>query len=261
MAKKLAKVAIGVDIGGTGIKGCPVNLKTGEFIGKRKRIPTPPNAAPEEIADIVKTIVDHFELPTDTPVGVTFPAPVVNGVVLNMANLSKDFIGMNVADLFSKVLERPVVVFNDADAAGFAEARYGAAHGRNGTIMVLTLGTGIGSALVRNGVLVPNTELGHILLDNGVSAENFAANSVREKLELSFEDWAERLQKVFTTVENLFSPDLFIIGGGISKKSDQFLPMITTRAPIAPAELLNTAGIVGAALSAAIIARGEITEE
>lgn len=251
MAKKLAKVAIGVDIGGSGIKGCPVDLATGEFIGKRVRIPTPEDARPKDIAKIVKKIVKGFDLPKKTPVGVTFPAPIIHGVVPSIANLSKEFAGMNVEELLTEQLGRPVTVINDADAAGYAEARYGAAHGADGTLMVLTLGTGIGSVLVRDGVLIPNTELGHAILPNGETAEKFAANSVRENLDLPFDEWAARLQQVFTYFEMLFSPDLFIIGGGVSKHSDKFVPHIETRAQIIPAELLNTAGIVGAALIAA----------
>lgn len=251
MGKKLAKVAIGVDIGGSGIKGCPVDLTTGEFIGKRVRIPTPEGASPDEIAKIVKKIVKSFDLGKKTPVGISFPAPIIHGVPPMIANLSQEFAGMNVAELFSTKLGRPVSVMNDADAAGFAEARYGAAHGASGTLMVLTLGTGIGSAIVRDGVLVTNTEMGHVLLPNGQTAESFAANSVRERLDLPFAEWAARLQHVFSHLEMLFSPDLFIIGGGVSKHSEHFVPLIDTRAPIVPAELLNTAGIVGAALFAA----------
>lgn len=250
MAKKISGVGLGVDIGGSGIKGCPVDLSTGEFIGKRKRIPTPPNASPEEIATIVKKIVESFDLPKKTPVGVTFPAPVVAGIVPHIANLSKEFIGVNVVDLMTRVVGRDVTVLNDADAAGIAEAYYGAAHGLPGTILVLTLGTGIGSALVRDGVLVPNTELGHLWLESGMVAEKWASAGVREKESLPFDVWAARLQTVFSHIEMLFSPDLFIVGGGVSKKADQYLPLIETRAPIVPAELLNSAGIVGAALVA-----------
>lgn len=250
MAKKLSGVGIGVDIGGSGIKGCPVDLATGEFIGKRHRIPTPPNATPEEIAQIVKEIVTGFDLPKKTPVGITFPAPIVAGIVPHIANLNKEFTGMNVVDLMTRVISRDVTVLNDADAAGIAEAYYGAAHGMPGTVIVLTLGTGIGSALVRDGVLVPNTELGHLWLESGIGAEKWASSGVREKEGLPFDVWAARLQTVFSHIEMLFSPDLFIVGGGVSKKSDQFLPLIETRAPIVPAELLNSAGIVGAALVA-----------
>lgn len=248
--KKTKNIAIGIDVGGSGIKGAPVDLKTGQFVDERFRVPTPPNATPNEIAKIVRDVVNHFKLPDDVPVGISFPAPIVRGVAPHIANLHKDFAGMNVANLMAKKLHRPVTVLNDADAAGYAEVYLGAASGFQGTIMVLTLGTGIGSALVSNGVLVPNTELGHVFLPSGLEAEPFASSAVYEREGLSFEEWAARLQEVFSHLEMLFSPDLFIVGGGISKKSEKFLPLISTRAPIVPAELLNAAGIVGAALMA-----------
>ena len=250
MAKTHKKLAIGIDIGGSGIKGAPVSMKTGEFKADRLRIPTPENASPEVIAGIVKEIADSFDLPT-APVGVTFPAPIVNGKVPFMANLSQEWVGVKVQKLFEKVLDRPVTVVNDADAAGYAEVYFGAAHGHPGTIIMLTLGTGIGSALVREGVLVPNTEFGHVILpETKVLAEKYAAASVFENEKLSFEEWAPRLQELFSYLEKLFSPDLFIVGGGVSKRHKQFLPLLETRATIVPAELRNTAGIVGAALLA-----------
>lgn len=206
MTTPLSAQAIGVDIGGSGIKGAIVNTATGEFIGEEKRIPTPELAKPEVIADIVSQIVDSFDMEPNIPVGVTFPAPIINGVCPLVANLSQDFVGMNVAELMSAHVGRPVVVLNDADAAGLAEAEFGAAHGQDGTTIVLTLGTGIGSALVRDGMLVPNTEMGHILLPNGLKAEKWAASSIRTKENLSLEQWAQRLQDVIDMVEMLFSP-------------------------------------------------------
>lgn len=250
MKKKYRKVAIGVDVGGSGIKGAPVDLKTGQFLDERYRVPTPEDAEPKEIAKIIRQIVDHFDLPEELPVGVSFPAPIVRGQVPFMANLSQEWEGQFPARIMSRQLKRPVTVMNDADAAGYAEVYYGAANGQKGTIIMLTLGTGIGSALVSDGVLVPNSELGHLLLDNGMEAEHFAASSVFEREGLSFEEWAQRLQKVFSHIDMLFSPDLFIVGGGVSKKHKKFLPLIDTNAPIVPADLLNSAGIVGSALYA-----------
>ncbi|WP_216381764.1 polyphosphate--glucose phosphotransferase [Arcanobacterium phocae] len=250
MDQKLANVAIGVDIGGSGIKGSVVNLETGELIGDEFRIPTPENAAPEVIADIVRQVVEHFDTSVDTPVGVTFPAPVINGVCPMIANLNQDFVGMNVSDLMTTHVGRPVVVLNDADAAGLAEAEFGAAHSQDGTTIVLTLGTGIGSALVRDGVLVPNTEMGHLLLPNGLEAEKWAASSIRTKENLSLEQWATRLQDVLDMVEMLFSPDTLILGGGISTRFAEFSGFLSTRADLEPARLFNTAGIAGAALVA-----------
>ncbi|MCI7551704.1 MAG: ROK family protein [Actinomycetaceae bacterium] len=247
MAKKAPKLAIGVDIGGSGIKGAPVNLKTGEFAAERLRIPTPPNGDPEVLAGIVKEIVESFEPDDDLAVGVCIPGPVVHGVIPMMANLSKKWEGTNAQKLFEDTLGREVLVVNDADAAGYAEVEYGVAKREGGTSIVLTLGTGIGSALVRDGILIPNTELGHIILPNGKKAEKWAASSIKTAEDLSFEEWAERLQEVFSQVEMLFSPDVFVIGGGVSKKHKKFVPLIKTRAEIVPAKLFNAAGIVGSA--------------
>lgn len=250
---KAKKIAIGIDIGGSGIKGAPVSMKSGKFKAERLRIPTPENASPEEIAQIVKTIAESFDLP-DAPVGVTFPAPIVNGVVPVIANLSQEWVGTHIEELFTQTLGRPVSVLNDADAAGFAEVHFGAAKGENGTALTLTLGTGIGSALVREGVLVPNTEFGHIyfpeLPEGYIDAEKWAAASTRDKENLDFPEWAERLQVVFSQLELYLAPDVFIVGGGVSKHHEEFLPLIKTRARILPATLFNKAGIVGAALAA-----------
>ncbi|MDR6938895.1 polyphosphate--glucose phosphotransferase [Arcanobacterium hippocoleae] len=250
MKKKYQKIGIGIDVGGSGIKGAPVSLKTGKFIDERLRIPTPENSTPAEIAQIIKEISESFDLPSEIPVGVSFPAPIVNGVVPMIANLSQEWKDVRINELLTKVLKRPVTVINDADAAGYAEVHFGAAHGHNGTIIVLTLGTGIGSALVRNGVLLPNSELGHVLMPNGLVAEKWASSGVFEREELSYEEWAQRLEEIFRYYELLFSPDLFIVGGGISKKYKKYVPLIDTRAQIVPAELRNSAGIVGAALLA-----------
>ncbi len=243
-------LGFGIDIGGSGIKGAFVNLETGEFATDRYRIPTPQPATPEAVADTVCELVEHFEVPADVPIGLDFPAPILHGVAPMIANLDPSWKDRDVRALFSERLGRPVYVVNDADAAGFAEVHYGAASGKDGLVMVLTLGTGIGSVLVMDGVLVPNTELGHLELD-GRDAETHASSGVFERENLGWNEWASRLQRYFSHLEMLFSPDIFIVGGGISKKSKKFLPLIETRAPIVAAELQNTAGIVGSALLAA----------
>ena len=244
------KIAFGVDVGGSGIKGAPVDLETGKMSAERLRIPTPKPATPEAVAEVIGQIVSSYDLPDKAPVGVAFPAPIDHGVVRFIANLDQSFTGVNLVELVSEATGHQVSVVNDADAAGFAEQRYGAAAGIAGTILVVTLGTGIGSALIVDGVLVPNTELGHLEIA-GYDAEYQAADSARERENLTFPQWAERLQKYFETVEMLLSPDLIVVGGGVSKKYDEFLPLLELRAPIIPAKLFNSAGIVGAAAYAA----------
>jgi len=239
----------GIDFGGSGIKGAPVDLATGEFASKRVRIPTPEGAAPADVAGVVEELLEKMGASSDAPVGITVPAVVQHGVVRSAANIDKSWIGVNADALFTDQLDRQVTVMNDADAAGFAEARYGAAAGQSGLVIITTLGTGIGSALVYDGVLVPNSELGHLEID-GHDAESRAANSAREKQELSWAEWAEALTTYYRTVEKLFSPDLFVVGGGVSKHAEEFLPLIRVGTPIVPATLKNTAGIVGAAVLA-----------
>lgn len=246
--------AIGIDIGGTGIKGGIVNLKKGELVGERFRIDTPQPSTPDAVAAVVKQIVDELmsrpEAPSaDSQVGVDFPAIISHGVAHSAANVDKSWIGTDADALLTKVLERPVHVMNDADAAGVAEAKYGAGRDQDGTVLVITLGTGIGSAFIFNGKLVPNAELGHLELD-GFDAESRASATAREREDLSWEQYAERLQRYFSHVEFLFSPELFIVGGGISKRSEDFLPQLKLRTKIIPAQLKNNAGIVGAALQA-----------
>lgn len=255
-----AHVAFGIDIGGSGIKGALVDLESGEFIGSRHRIPTPQPATPDAVADTIAELVEYFGIDETVPIGIDVPAPIIHGVAPMIANLHESWKDQNVLKLMTERLGRPVTVLNDADAAGYAEVHYGAANGIEGLVMVLTLGTGIGSVLVINGVLVPNTELGHLEID-GNDAEKRAATSAFENEGLTYEQWAERLQRYFSHVEMLFSPDVFIIGGGISKKSKKFVPLIDTRAPIIPAELLNTAGIVGSALLAAQEAGAFVLDE
>ncbi|MGC5586085.1 polyphosphate--glucose phosphotransferase [Ornithinimicrobium sp. W1679] len=238
---------LGVDIGGSGIKGAPVDLEKGAFATDRVRIDTPDDATPEAVAEIVAQIIDEFdEIDADSPVGITVPAVVHHGVVRTAANIDPSWIGTDADALFSRHLERPVHVVNDADAAGVAEMHYGAGRGNDGVVLLTTLGTGIGSALFRGGELLPNTELGHLELD-GHDAETRAASSAREEEDLSWEEWAERLQRYYSHVENLLWPDLIIVGGGVSKKAHKFLPLLHLRAPVVAAELRNDAGIIGAA--------------
>lgn len=236
----------GIDIGGSGIKGAPVDLTTGEFLADRVRIPTPQPSTPAAVAATVARLVATFDLPADARLGVTFPAVIQHGVARTAANVDDAWIGTNVSAVLSAATGRPVVTVNDADAAGYAEALYGAARGHGGTVLVVTLGTGIGSCLVVDGTLVPNTELGHLEVD-GRDAESRASDAARERDGLDWERWAERLQRYFRVVEDLFWPDLIVVGGGVSKKHQQFLPLLALRTPIVPAALRNAAGIVGAA--------------
>lgn len=242
--------AFGIDIGGSGIKGAPVDLGTGEFAADRVRIPTPQPATPQAVAETVAEVVDSFSLGTHVPIGVTFPAVIRHGVAQSAANVDDSWIGTDVEKTIGAATGRRVVAVNDADAAGYAEVVYGAAKDVPGVVLVVTLGTGIGSALVVDGVLVPNTELGHLEID-GHDAESRASDAARDREDLTFEQWATRLQRYFTVVENLFWPDLIVVGGGVSKKHDQFLPLLDLRTPIVPAGLRNAAGIVGAAHLAA----------
>lgn len=244
------QVAFGIDVGGSGIKGAPVDLTKGIFHAKRTRIPTPGESTPTAVAEVIGQIVEKYGVPQGMPIGVALPAPILGGIVPSMANLSQEWAGVDAAALFESTLGRPVTVVNDADAAGLAEVEYGKAKEIGGTAMVLTLGTGIGSALIADGHLVANTELGHLNIGEAPDAEQWTSDAARDRDGLSMKDWAGRLQVYFNHIERLFNPDVIIIGGGVSKKSDQYLPHISTRAPIIPAELLNTAGIVGAALAA-----------
>ncbi|MGY4642837.1 polyphosphate--glucose phosphotransferase [Cellulomonas sp. URHB0016] len=243
-------LAFGIDIGGSGIKGAPVDLEKGEFAADRLRIPTPTPSTPDAVSKTVAAVVESFDLDRGLPIGVTFPAVILHGVAQSAANVDKSWIGTDVEAAVEKAAGRRVLAVNDADAAGFAEVRYGAARDVDGVVLVVTLGTGIGSALVVDGHLVPNTELGHLEID-GHDAESRAAESVRDRDGLDWEAWAERLQRYFTVVENLFWPDLIVVGGGVSKHHKDFLPLLDIRTRIIPAELRNAAGIVGAAALAA----------
>ncbi len=240
-------LGFGIDIGGSGIKGAPVDLEKGELADERLRIPTPQPATPQVVAEVVATVLGHFGW--DRDFGCTFPAVVQHGVVRTAAHVDEGWIGVDAHHLLRTTTGRRAVVVNDADAAGVAEVRFGAAKAVPGVVLLLTLGTGIGSALFLDGKLVPNTELGHLELD-GKDAETKAAASARDREELSWTHWAERVQHYLEYCERLFTPDLFVLGGGVSKKPDKWLPHIKVRTPVKIAQLVNNAGIVGAAMVA-----------
>ncbi|MGO1166709.1 MAG: polyphosphate--glucose phosphotransferase [Janibacter sp.] len=242
--------ALGIDIGGSGIKGAPVDLDQGCFTEDRLRIATPEEATPEAVCDVVGQIAEHFAVAEDVPVGITLPAVVGHGVVLSAANIDRSWVGTDADALFRQRLGRPVHLVNDADAAGVAERHYGAAKGVKGLVILTTLGTGIGSALLIDGHLVPNSELGHLELE-GHDAESRAAESVRDREGIDTTEWAQRLQTYYSHVESLFWPDLIVVGGGVSKQADTFLPLLDLRTRIVPAKLRNKAGIIGAARLAA----------
>ena len=236
---------IGIDFGGSGIKAAPVDLIVGDFATERQRIDTPQPSTPDAVADVMAELVSRFPEATG-PVGVTVPGVVRNGVVHSAANIDKGWLGTDADALLTKRLGRDVHVVNDADAAGVAELRYGAAKGRSGLVILTTLGTGIGSALLYNGVLVPNSELGHLEVA-GHEAEKRAAASIKTIENLSWEEFADRLTTYYRTLEKLFSPDLFVVGGGVSKDAAKFLHLIRIETEIIPATLRNRAGIIGAA--------------
>lgn len=241
-------LGLGVDIGGSGVKGAIVNLDAGTLHTERIRIDTPKPATPAAVAGTVAEIVTQFSW--DGPVGITVPAVVKAGVTYSAANIDPSWIGTNAEALFASYLgDRKVTVLNDADAAGIAELQFGAGRGEKGLVILLTFGTGIGSAILYDGVLVPNSELGHLEV-NGKEAEHRAAASVRERKKLSWTDWAAEVSTVLNTYQALFSPDLFIVGGGVSRKSEKWLPLLSVNTRIVPAQLRNTAGIVGGALAA-----------
>jgi polyphosphate glucokinase len=238
------QTAFGIDIGGSGMKAAPVDLATGTLTADRLKILTPKPSTPDAMADVVRLLVEHFEW--EGNVGVAFPAVVRNGVARTAANIDKSWIGTDIDAAFTAATGRPVHVINDADAAGLAEMGYGAGRGRNGVVIMLTFGTGIGSGFFLDGKLVPNTELGHLLLD-GREAEHSAAAVVRDREKLSWKEWGQRVDRYLQHVEFLFSPDLFIVGGGVSRKADKWLDYVDVDTEIAVASLENEAGIVGAA--------------
>lgn len=240
-------VRLGIDIGGSGMKGAPVDLDSGTLVRERLRLRTQPSR-PEAVAARVNRLADEFPEAAG-PIGCAFPGVVVSGRVRWAPHLDPSWIGVDAPKVFSESCGRPVLVMNDADAAASAEARLGAAAGREGVVIVITLGTGIGSALLHDGWLVPNTELGHLELD-GRAPDDTASNRARKQEGLSFEEWAGRLNRYLAHLEGLFSPSLFVIGGGISKRFGEFGPYLRARAEIAPAALRNDAGIIGAAIQA-----------
>lgn len=243
--------AVGIDIGGTGIKGAVVDTSTGALLSDRIKIPTPDGGEPDAIVETVRKIIKQLgHLGKKEPVGVCFPTIVIDGRTLSAANVSKKWIGLEAEKLFEKGLGRDIHFVNDADAAGFAENRFGAAKGVKGLTIMTTLGTGIGSALIYNGTLIPNAELGHIEID-GVDYESQASFSAKQRDGLSWEQWAVRLQKYYSRLEFYFSPRLFVVGGGVSKEYEDFLPLLHLNTPIVPAALRNNAGILGAATLAA----------
>ena len=243
---------IGVDVGGSGIKGAPVDLGAGRFAAERVRLPTPLPATPDGVAGVVAEVLDQLgdHVGVGAGVGITLPAVVTDGVVETAANIDPSWIGTHAVELFERATGRRVTVVNDADAAGLAEIRYGAGRARAGVVVMITLGTGIGSALFVDGNLVPNTELGHLPLHRGEDAEDWAAASIRARDALSWKQYARRLQQYLKLVERLLWPRLIIIGGGVSRKADKFLPRLDLRTEVVPAQLHNDAGIVGAALLA-----------
>jgi len=239
---------LGIDIGGSGIKGTPVNIETGAFLQERFRIETPRPATPKNVADTVKKIVEHFEW--EGPIGCGFPAAIKEDRVLTAANIHKSWIGKNAGKIFTKATGCPTHVVNDVDAAGLAEMTFGAGRDQKGTVIAVALGTGIGTAFFSDGTLLPNTEFGHIILRNGKEAEVYASNITRKRKELSWEDWAKRLNHFFKYMDDLLWPDMYIIGGGVVKYHMNFIELLKSRtAEIVPAKLLNHAGVIGSAMS------------
>ena len=238
---------LGIDIGGSGIKGATVDTDNGVLTADRYRIPTPQPATPEAVIDVVGQIVEHFEW--DGLIGCTFPAIIKNGVTHSAANVDNAWIGYEAEKGLRQRTGCSLILINDADAAGIAEMKFGAGRDKDGVVFILTLGTGIGSAIFINGELMPNSELGHLEF-GGKEAEKWAADSIRQKKDLKWREWGKRLNTYFSHLEFLFSPDLFIVGGGVSKKFKKYEPYLTTQAKIVPAALRNEAGIVGAAVAA-----------
>jgi polyphosphate glucokinase len=236
---------LGIDVGGSGIKGAPVNIGTGELLAERVRIKTPKKGETGPVAKVAAEIVQAFNW--KGPIGIGFPAPIKHGVVMMAANVSQKWVGTDADKLFSSVTGNKCTVGNDADVAGFAEMKFGAGKGHKGTVIMITLGTGIGTAIFHNGHLLPNTEFGHLDMD-GKDAEHRASDAARERDDLSWKKYAKRLNAYLKEMEKLFWPDLFIIGGGISKQHEKFIPLLELQSEVVPAQFQNEAGIVGAAL-------------
>jgi polyphosphate glucokinase len=238
----------GIDVGGSGIKGAPVNIKTGELTADRHRIATPKPAKPEAIAKAVKKLLKHFDW--TGPVGCGFPTVIVDGKSRTFSNIDPEWVGVQVDEVFHKKTGHDFKIINDADAAGIAEMTFGAGKGEKGLVMTITIGTGLGTGVFYDGVLVPNFELGRMLHTNGQPIEFFAADSARKKKDLSYKEWGSRFDVFLHHLVRIFSPDLFILGGGASKKLHKFQDMLTVEVPIKVAEKRNQAGIIGAALNA-----------
>jgi polyphosphate glucokinase len=246
MGGKDTMQVLGIDVGGSGIKGAPIDLKSGELLKKRFRLPTPNPAKPKTVTQTIKKIIDHFNW--HSAVGIGFPAAIKQGIVSTAANIDNSWIGVNIAKLIHKETGCKTYVINDADAAGLAEMEYGGGKNHQEFVIVITVGTGLGTALFNKRVLLPNTELGHITMYNK-DAELYASDAVRKKEDLSWKKWAKRFNEYLAELEKLLWPDLLIIGGGASKKEEKFFPYLSTKAKIIPAQLLNDAGIIGAAFS------------
>jgi polyphosphate glucokinase len=242
---------LGIDVGGSGIKGAPVDIVSGEMLAPRCRFPTPEPSKPDQVAKTIAQITRHFQW--DGPLGVGFPSPIHAGVVLTAANIHKSWINTDAVSLFSNETGCQTYVMNDADAAGLAEMNFGAGKGRQGVVLIVTIGTGLGTALFTNGRLLPNTELGHIEM-NGEDAEWQASDAARKREKLSWKKWSKRFDQYLHTLEGLFYPDLIILGGGASKKADIFLPLLTVKTEVVPAQMQNEAGIIGAAVAAGMAA-------
>jgi polyphosphate glucokinase len=240
----------GIDVGGSGVKGGIVDLATGQLIGERFKLATPQPATPDAVAKTIAAVVREFNW--TERLGVTYPGVVKDGIVHTAANVDKGWIGTNAQEVIGAALDgQSVTVLNDADAAGLAEEKFGAGRDNSGVIVLLTFGTGIGSAVIHNGVLLPNTEFGHLEV-GGMEAEHRAASSIKEKNEWSYKRWTQEVTKVLVAVENAIWPDLFIAGGGISRKAEKWIPLLKNRTPVVAATLLNTAGIVGAAMASQV---------
>ena len=239
---------LGIDVGGTGIKSAIVETTTGELISERHRVDTPKPATPMAVGDVLKAVLKHHKW--KGPVGMGFPSAIQHGIARTASNIDKSFIGLPIAECFSKHTGLPFHIANDADVAGMAEMHFGAGKGNDGVVLIITIGTGLGTALFSEGHLLPNTELGHVYLENGHEAERYASEAVRVTKDLKWKEWGERLNLYLCTMENLLWPDLIVLGGGVSEKLHKFSPMITTKAPVVAASFLNQAGIVGAALFA-----------
>jgi polyphosphate glucokinase len=240
---------LGIDIGGTGMKSCVVDTEKGELSGKKIRLDTPRPATPERVAEALRGLIDAQRW--EGAVGIGFPAAIHRGIVRTAANVDGSFSGLAIADYFSERTGHAIFALNDSDAAGLAEMRFGAGRDISGVVLVVTIGTGIGTALFTDGRLLPNTELGHIFLDNGIEAERYASGSARVRSKLGWVAWGKRFDRYLAAMERLLWPDLIVLGGGASKRYGKFAPTLTARAPIVPARHFNNAGIIGAALHAA----------